>query len=146
MANKKKHIYTEKKSKNNELKELGYLLEEKVLEKLKTAPSGLTAKEANERLEEFGLNEVASQKPIPWYILLVKAFNDPFIYVLALLLVVSAATRDFEASIVMSLMILFSAGLHFVQEFRSQKASLALKELIDLCRNTRWYYKRNSNG
>ena len=131
MANKKKHIYTEKKSKNNELKELGYLLEEKVLEKLKTAPSGLTAKEANERLEEFGLNEVASQKPIPWYILLVKAFNDPFIYVLALLLVVSAATRDFEASIVMSLMILFSAGLHFVQEFRSQKASLALKELIE---------------
>ena len=50
---------------------------------------------------------------------------------LALLLVVSAATRDFEASIVMSLMILFSAGLHFVQEFRSQKASLALKELIE---------------
>ena len=131
MANNKKHIYTEKKSKNNELKELGYLLEEKVLEKLKTAPTGLTAKEANERLEEFGLNEVASQKPIPWYILLVKAFNDPFIYVLALLLVVSAATRDYEASIVMSLMILFSAGLHFVQEFRSQKASLALKELIE---------------
>lgn len=131
MANNKKHIYTEKKSKNNELKELGYLLEEEVLKKLKTTPTGLTSQKARERLEEFGLNEVASQKPIPWYILLLKAFNDPFIYVLALLLVVSAATRDYEASIVMSLMILFSAGLHFIQEFRSQKASLALKELIE---------------
>lgn len=131
MANKKKHIYTEKKSKNNELKELGHLLEEEVLKKLKTTPTGLTPQKARERLEEFGLNEVASQKPIPWYILLLKAFNDPFIYVLALLLVVSAATRDYEASIVMSLMILFSAGLHFIQEFRSQKASLALKELIE---------------
>lgn len=50
---------------------------------------------------------------------------------LALLLVVSAATKDFEASIVMGLMILFSAGLHFVQESRSQKASLELKELIE---------------
>jgi Mg2+-importing ATPase len=131
MANEKKHIYTEKKSKNNQLKELGYLIEKTVLERLNTQPTGLTAKEAKVRLEEFGLNEVASQKPTPWYILLIEAFKDPFIYVLALLLAVSAGTRDFEASIVMSLMILFSAGLHFIQEFRSQKASLALKELIE---------------
>lgn len=131
MASKKPHVYTEKKSKNNQLKELSYSKEETVLEKLDTQPTGLTAKEAKARLEEFGLNEVASQKPTPWYILFVSAFKDPFIYVLALLLVVSAATRDFEASVVMSLMILFSAGLHFIQEFRSQKASLALKELIE---------------
>ncbi|WP_313469030.1 cation-transporting P-type ATPase, partial [Carnobacterium sp.] len=131
MANQKKHIYTEKKSKNNQLKELGYLTEEAVLKQLKTEASGLSKSEAEKRLEEFGLNEVASQKPIPWYVLLLQAFKDPFIYVLALLLVVSAATKDFEASIVMSLMILFSAGLHFIQEYRSQKASLALKELIE---------------
>lgn len=131
MANQKKHIYTEKKSKNNQLKELGYLTEEAVLKQLKTEAAGLSKAEAEERLEEFGLNEVASQKPIPWYLLLLQAFKDPFIYVLALLLVVSAATKDFEASIVMSLMILFSAGLHFIQEYRSQKASLALKELIE---------------
>ncbi len=131
MANQKKHIYTEKKSKNNQLKELGYLTEEAVLKQLKTEASGLSKSEAEKRLEEFGLNEVASQKPIPWYLLLLQAFKDPFIYVLALLLVVSAATKDFEASIVMSLMILFSAGLHFIQEYRSQKASLALKELIE---------------
>ncbi|ALV22930.1 MAG: magnesium-translocating P-type ATPase [Carnobacterium sp.] len=131
MANQKKHIYTEKKSKNNQLKELGYLTEEAVLKQLDTGESGLSKSEAEKRLEEFGLNEVAAQKPVPWYLLLLQAFKDPFIYVLALLLVVSAATKDFEASIVMGLMILFSAGLHFIQEYRSQKASLALKELIE---------------
>ncbi len=131
MTNKKNSIYTEKKSKNNQLKELGYLKEEAVLKQLKTNESGLSNQEAKKRLEEFGLNEVAAQKPVSWYQLVFQAFKDPFIYVLTLLLVVSAATKDFEASIVMAMMILFSAGLHFIQEYRSQKASLALKELIE---------------
>ena len=131
MTNKKKSIYTEKKSKNNQLKELGYLKEEAVLKQLKSNALGLSNQEAEKRLEEFGLNEVAAQKPVSWYQLVFQAFKDPFIYVLTLLLVVSAATKDFEASIVMAMMILFSAGLHFIQEYRSQKASLALKELIE---------------
>ena len=131
MTNKRKSIYTEKKSKNNQLKELGYLKEEAVLKQLKSNALGLSNQEAEKRLEEFGLNEVAAQKPVSWYQLVFQAFKDPFIYVLTLLLVVSAATKDFEASIVMAMMILFSAGLHFIQEYRSQKASLALKELIE---------------
>ncbi|MER2174986.1 MAG: magnesium-translocating P-type ATPase [Carnobacterium sp.] len=131
MTNKKKSIYTEKKSKNNQLKELGYLKEVAVLKQLKSNALGLSNQEAEKRLEEFGLNEVAAQKPVSWYQLVFQAFKDPFIYVLTLLLVVSAATKDFEASIVMAMMILFSAGLHFIQEYRSQKASLALKELIE---------------
>ncbi|AEB29201.1 magnesium-translocating P-type ATPase [Carnobacterium sp. 17-4] len=131
MTNKKNSIYTEKKSKNNQLKELGYLKEEAVLKQLKSNASGLSNQEAKKRLEEFGLNEVAAQKPVSWYQLVFQAFKDPFIYVLTLLLVVSSATKDFEASIVMAMMILFSAGLHFIQEYRSQKASLALKELIE---------------
>jgi len=113
------------------LKELGYLKEEVVLKQLKSNALGLSNQEAEKRLEEFGLNEVAAQKPVSWYQLVFQAFKDPFIYVLTLLLVVSAATKDFEASIVMAMMILFSAGLHFIQEYRSQKASLALKELIE---------------
>ena len=128
MINKKNSIYTEKKSKNNQLKELGYLKEEAVLKRLKSNASGLSNQEAKKRLEEFGLNEVAAQMPVSWYQLVFQAFKDPFIYVLTLLLVVSAATKDFEASIVMAMMILFSAGLHFIQEYRSQKASLALKD------------------
>src|SRR5690606_406950 len=73
----------------------------------------------------------AAQKPMAWYRLLLEGFKDPFIYVLALLMVVSAATKDYDASIIMGLMIVFSAGLHFFQEYRSQQASLALKELIE---------------
>lgn len=131
MNMKKNSIYTEKKSKNNHLKDISQLQEELFYTQFETSPTGLTSDEAEQRLEKYGPNEVASQKPIPASILFLQAFKDPFIYVLALLLIVSAATKDVEASVVMGLMILFSAGIHFIQEYRSQKASLGLKELIE---------------
>ena len=131
MVRKTKHIYVEKKSKNSELVRLGRLMQEEVWMELQTDQTGMTQQEVAERLEQYGLNQVAAQQPTPWYKLLLQGFNDPFIYVLAILMVVSAATKDTDASIIMGLMILFSAGLHFFQEYRSQQASLALKELIE---------------
>lgn len=128
---RKNQMKTEKISKDTELKKLAHLTEAEMLMAMESRLTGLTEIEAAERLETVGPNIVASQKPIPWYILLLEAFKDPFVYVLMLLLVVSAATNDVEASIVMGMMILFSAGIRFIQEYRSQKASLALKELIE---------------
>ena len=86
MMNRKTQIKTEKKSKDNELKKLGYLQEEEVLSQFGTSLAGLTEDEAKNRLEKYGPNEVASQKPTPWFILLIEAFKDPFVYVLMLVL------------------------------------------------------------
>ncbi|MFS7207104.1 magnesium-translocating P-type ATPase [Carnobacterium divergens] len=131
MMNRKKQIQIEKKSKDNDLKKLARLSEKKVMINYQTGPNGLSEEMASKRLAEYGLNEVATQRPTPWFILLIEAFKDPFVYVLALLMVVSALTNDFEASLVMGVMILLSVGIRFIQEYRSQKASLALKELIE---------------
>lgn len=131
MMNRKKQIQMEKKSKDNDLKKLARLSEKKVMINYQTSPSGLSEQMASKRLAEYGPNEVATQRPTPWFVLLVEAFKDPFVYVLALLMVVSALTNDFEASLVMGVMILLSVGIRFIQEYRSQKASLALKELIE---------------
>ncbi|MDT2011045.1 magnesium-translocating P-type ATPase [Carnobacterium divergens] len=131
MMNRKKQIQMEKKSKDNDLKKLARLSEKKVMINYQTSPSGLSEQMASERLAEYGPNEVATQRPTPWFVLLIEAFKDPFVYVLALLMVVSALTNDFEASLVMGVMILLSVGIRFIQEYRSQKASLALKELIE---------------
>lgn len=131
MMNRKKQIQMEKKSKDNDLKKLARLSEKKVMINYQSSPSGLSEQMASKRLAEYGPNEVATQRPTPWFVLLVEAFKDPFVYVLALLMVVSALTNDFEASLVMGVMILLSVGIRFIQEYRSQKASLALKELIE---------------
>lgn len=118
-------------AKQEELKKLGLLSERELYMELRTSLNGLSNEDAKERLEEFGLNKVDAEKPTPAWMIFVHALMDPFVLVLALLMVVSFATRDNEAGIVMGVMILASATISFIQEFRSQKASLALKELIE---------------
>ncbi|MGX7059404.1 magnesium-translocating P-type ATPase [Vagococcus humatus] len=118
-------------SKDLELKKLAALSERELMMEFRTSPEGLSEEDAAKRLEEYGPNEVAAQSPIPAWKLLLYCFKDPFVYVLALLLVVSALTKDYEAAIIMGIMILCSVIIQFIQDYRSQKASFDLKELIE---------------
>lgn len=127
----KKMAEQKKGTKDQELKKLALLSERELMTELRTSEKGLSEEDAKDRLEEYGPNEVSAQKPTPGLVMFLEAFKDPFVYVLALLMVVSAITKDFEAAIVMGLMILASVVITFIQEYRSQKASLALKELIE---------------
>ena len=117
-------------SKNTELMKLSKLSDRELMMEFRTSPNGLTTDDASNRMEEYGENKVDIQKPDAWYVVLVKSFMDPFIYVLAGLLVVSALTKDYEAVVVMSLMILVSALIRFTQDFKAQKESLALQDLV----------------
>ncbi|MFC0234642.1 magnesium-translocating P-type ATPase [Vagococcus entomophilus] len=117
--------------KEQALKKLALLSERELMMELRTSDQGLTNEDARTRFEEFGPNEVSTQKPTPAWLLFVKSFEDTFVYVLALLMFVSIVTKDFSAACVMGIMILFSVIIRFVQEYRSQKASLALKEMIE---------------
>ncbi|WP_321383072.1 magnesium-translocating P-type ATPase [uncultured Enterococcus sp.] len=127
----KKLTEIRKGTKEQDLKKLALLSERELMMELRTSDKGLSEEDAAQRLEEYGPNEVSAQKPTPALLMFIEAFKDPFVYVLALLMIVSALTKDFEAAIVMGLMILASVVITFIQEFRSQKASLALKELIE---------------
>lgn len=130
-------------TKEQGLKKLALLSERELLMALRTSMNGLSEEDAQERLEEYGPNRVDAQKPTPAWLLFLEAFKDPFVLVLALLMIVSAATSDFEATIVMGIMILASVLITFIQEYRSQKASLALKEMIEnTCAVTRNGIKR----
>ena len=101
-----------------------------VLERLDTTRHGLTTSAAERRRDEIGLNEIAHEKEPAWYIQLAHAFINPFIGVLAVLGVVSYLTGDVKAVIVISVMVTISALLRFVQEFRSNRAALALKAMV----------------
>ena len=140
----KKTMDMRKATKDQELRKLALLSERELMMELRTSEKGLSNEDAEKRLEEFGPNEVSAQKPTPAIILFLSAFKDPFVYVLALLMVVSTLTKDFEAAIVMGVMILASVLIAFIQEYRSQKASLDLKEYR--CSDTGRNYERNSNG
>jgi Mg2+-importing ATPase len=117
-------------SKDQELRKYSKLSDRELMMEFRTSEKGLSFEDAEQRLEEFGENKVDIQKPDAWYVVLVKSFMDPFIYVLAGLLFVSALTKDYEAVVVMSIMIVVSAVIRFIQDFKAQQESLALQDLV----------------
>ena len=111
----------------------------KCLTELDTHITGLTTAEVRERLNTFGLNEVVHEKAPKWYTQFFQAFVNPFIAVLFILVIVSLITdviiqapgdRDYTTVIVISTMVILSAMLRFVQEFRSNQAAEKLKSMV----------------
>lgn len=118
-------------TKEQELKKMAFLTERELYTELRSAPQGLTQEDAKERLEEYGPNKVDAEKPSSAWRIFLSAFKDAFVLVLSGLMVVSYLARDYEAAIVMAVMIFASVTISFIQNYRSQKASEALKELIE---------------
>ncbi|OCF98729.1 magnesium-translocating P-type ATPase [Gilliamella sp. wkB308] len=112
-----------------------------ILSKFQSSLSGLTQENAKSRLEEYGKNEVAREKVPSVFMQLLMAFNNPFIFVLLILAVVSFVTdfwlplqkgeeTDLTSIIIILTMVSLSGLLRFWQEFRSNKAAEALKSMI----------------
>src|SRR5665213_1526705 len=106
---------------------------------LDTARSGLTPEQVEERLTQYGLNEITHEKPPGWFVQLFHAFLTPFNGVLFAVSVVSLFSdvifaepedRTFRTIIVLISMILLSTLLRFWQEFRSNKAAQELKAMV----------------
>lgn len=110
--------------------DLAYLDAASALAALESDREGLTDAEVERRRERYGRNEVAREKPPTWYAELGRAFANPFNFLLTTLAVVSGATGDNEAMTVIGFMVVFSTGLRFIQEFRSNKSAQALRALV----------------
>lgn len=115
---------------NDKLQEIAWVDAETALASLGARREGLSDEEVERRRETFGRNEVAHEKPSPWYAQLGQAFANPFNLLLTTLAAVSAATDDERAVVVIAMMVVLSTCLRFVQEYRSNKSALALRALV----------------
>ena len=110
------------------------------LKKLESSRQGLSETEVARRRKIYGKNDVAHEKPPPWWAQFIKAFSSPFILVLSVLAVVSYITdvrlardpqlTDWKKVIILAAMILLSSLLRFWQEFRSSRAADRLKAMV----------------
>ncbi|WP_144222338.1 magnesium-translocating P-type ATPase [Mesorhizobium amorphae] len=102
---------------------------------------GLTVTEAFERLAKDGPNEVAHDKRPHALVQFLMAFKNPFIMVLVVLAAISAFTDiwlplqagedpDPTKVAIILFMVVTSAVMRFVQEYRSGKAAEALKAMV----------------
>ncbi|MEA5051497.1 MAG: magnesium-translocating P-type ATPase [Oscillospiraceae bacterium] len=101
-----------------------------VLAALSCTAAGLSAQEAEERLTQYGPNQVHSAKLTPWYVFLFKSFLDEFILVLLALGVVSVFLGDGLGAGIIFLLAALSAALRFVQDYNAYRESEKLRTLI----------------
>ncbi|WP_159583846.1 magnesium-translocating P-type ATPase [Streptococcus halichoeri] len=123
--------------KDNALMQFAQLTRTELFQRFQTQFTGLTSEQAQDRLDQYGPNVIAAQQEIAWYIILWHAFCNPFSLVLAFLAIVSVVTGDIEPAGYMCVMIILSAIVAFVQEYKSQKASTALREMIENTTNVK---------
>ena len=101
-----------------------------VFQRLHGNVEGLSWTEAGRRLQQFGPNELSSQRPPGWPVVLWGAVKHPFNGVLAVLAIVSLLTGDVKAAAVMLSMVALSVGLRFWQELKSQMQAESLRRLV----------------
>ncbi|MDE6324315.1 MAG: magnesium-translocating P-type ATPase [Paramuribaculum sp.] len=104
-----------------------------------TSHTGLSSTEAEHRLSVYGPNEVQKEKRSNPFAMFVKAFINPFIGVLTVLVIISfildvllapEGEKDWAAIIIISTMVVISAILRFWQEWKAAKSSDALLKMV----------------
>jgi Ca2+-transporting ATPase len=100
-----------------------------VLASLDSKHDGLSQEEAQRRLAEFGPNELAGKKKNSPWIIFLEQFKNFLIIILLVAVVLSAIMGETADAIVIFAIVLFAAGLGFIQEYRAEKAMEALKRM-----------------
>jgi Mg2+-importing ATPase len=101
-----------------------------VLQQLKTTPTGLNQAEVENRLEQYGPNEVAREKRRTWLLRLWDNIKNPLVILLVILGIISYATGDTPGSIVILAMVILGIVLRYVQESRADNAAEKLKSMV----------------
>jgi Mg2+-importing ATPase len=103
---------------------------ETVLRELESRLDGLTQAEANSRLKQYGLNEIAREKRQSAVMRLLSNVKNPLVLLLTALGVLSFLTGDLRATVVIFVMVVLGVVLRFVQEIRADKAAEKLKAMV----------------
>lgn len=101
-----------------------------VLHLFDTSLEGLSETEAKQRLGKSGLNEIAREKPIKWYVQLLKTVTNPLSLLLIALATISLLTGSPTAAFIISMMVIFGGLLRFSQEFQSSLAAEKLRAMV----------------
>jgi len=104
-----------------------------------SSPSGLSSQVVEQRIVEYGLNELLEKKKKPVWLLFLKQFNDFMILLLIVAAVISGLIGDVGDTVVILVIVLLNAVIGFVQEYRAGKAMDELKKLstphVEVLRN-----------
>ncbi len=112
------------------LNQINQLTPKASLEHFETDKKGLSRQQRTARLQTYGENTIQKRQQRSLLRASWQSVQDPFIGVLAVLMIISWLSRDIDGAIVMLIMIVVSSSIRFVQERKSEQASIALQAML----------------
>lgn len=98
--------------------------------RLETPPMGLTQLEAERRLKQYGLNEIAGAERVSPIVEFFLEFTNPLILILVLAALLAAFFGQWLSSIIIVVVVVLSAALNFFNNYKSRRAADALRERV----------------
>ncbi len=122
------------KEKEKQKKEKWHSMEaEEVLKKMESdQEKGLSEKEAKERLEKYGPNEIPKGKKRTWWMRLLLQFHNVLIYVLIAAAVITALMDHWIDTWVILAVVIINALIGFIQEGKAEQALEGIREMLSL--------------
>jgi P-type Ca2+ transporter type 2C len=106
--------------------------ETNLFSKLKTTEKGLSKQESQSRLKTYGANQLPRAEPPAWWIIAIRQFQSPFVYILAVAAIVSLAIGEFiDAGFIIGVLCL-NATIGGIQEWRAEQSAQALQKLLQI--------------
>ena len=106
-----------------------------VLTQLHTSPNGLHLQDVATLQNKYGFNKLPSRVQEKWYIIFLRQFKDPLIYILIAAGLISALVGELLDASFIGFIITVNAILGFYQEWKAEKNALELENLIRInCR------------
>lgn len=105
---------------------------EQTLQHLDTSPDGLSAEQAQERLESFGPNRLPRRRRNGPLRRLLLQFHNLLIYVLLLSALVTLALGEWLDSAVIYAVVVINAIVGFIQEGKAEQAMRAIQKMLTL--------------
>jgi len=102
---------------------------EKLMTTLKASEKGLSAEEAERRLQEFGPNELVERKRVTLFQIFLGQFKDIFVIMLLIAIGISVLIGEIIDASTIGAIVVLNAVVGFIQEYRSEKAMEAMKKL-----------------
>ena len=106
------------------------LPQNKLFEYLKSSPQGLTTPEAEERLGEYGQNEVLGKDRKNWREILLSQFRNALVIVLIFAAIASYLLGERINSVVILIIVLINSSLGFVQEYKAERVLRELNKYV----------------
>ncbi len=98
--------------------------------KLAANEHGLSEREAASRLAKYGPNHLPQKPPVPLWLIVLRQFRSPLIYILGVAAVVSAAMGDVKDAGFIAGVLVLNAVIGAYQEWKAEQSSHALKKLL----------------